>query len=76
MHPTTDKLLAIAAKVANLEPAKVLDLLRQPAQEDSAWWMHVQRDVGIAWEGLSRESRLVAFIQAWDRLADGYLRND
>lgn len=69
-----EKLLAIAAESANLDPAEVLDYLHDPDWENQGgrdWELYIPRGMRRIWDSLSDESRLCGLILALSRIHDG-----
>ncbi len=66
MTAIEEKLLAIAAKSANLGPADVLDMVADSEWDwcDLDWGWYVRRDVRELWGVLPLDVRLAIFIQA------------
>jgi hypothetical protein len=79
MNTTKQELLNIAAELANLSQSEVLELLHASAWDTRnglQWEMYVPSGVRSVWQRLTDEARLVAYIQASDRIIEGILRAD
>ena len=71
-----EKLLAIAAQCANLEPSEVLNSLQCPdwsADAGSDWELYVYPHIRELWHRIGLAAQLVAFVDATGRIIDGGL---
>ncbi len=63
-----EKLLAIAADCANLQPADVLESIRAPDWDSGGrmynWRRHVLEQLQAIWGSLATETRLALFVTA------------
>jgi hypothetical protein len=67
MTEIEEKLLALAAESANLEPGDVLSMLAAPDWQTNRSWhweSYIHDGLRDAWPSLDKQARLAAFIQA------------
>jgi hypothetical protein len=78
MTEIEEKLLALAADCANLEPAEVLESISAPAWEAKHGWcdwqLFVPKELEALWPNMSNETRLAVYFIAAERAEEAVLR--
>jgi hypothetical protein len=78
MTEIEEKLLALAAESANLEPAEVLESISAPAWEAvhdwCPWQMFVPDELEAIWSNMSNEAKLAVYFIAAERAEAAKLR--